>query len=455
MTIQHNPSAVQSKEHFYVNRNARKLFHLTDPAFLALPSTGQESFKQAEKQTGIINDFLIKQKGAEAKPVLPAQFNGMKLLHELFHYVMTSSIAARQPTLLENAYTTFETEISKEQSTEYLTRFISAFPTEKVYAGSETPLSWLNIQNNKKYLLEESFLVWLNSQNPALDQFSDLLTDQNVMKEEAYRKLILTMQSSMKAMGPVGAGNIDLIELLTEPIRHAPSSILDQLRYIQLKWSDLLADSPLLKLLPSAIDLIEDEDKYLFFEKIAHSEEAGKASHFFEKEAHIPSYSASDSDAPANYSTDSSWMPEVVMLAKSTYVWLDQLTKLYRRPINRLQDIPDEELDLMADRGFTALWLIGIWQRSYASQKIKQLQGNPEAKHQRMLSKNMIFLMISAAMRVMRTSGIEPGLEESVWQAIWFRTIPEWILNWYETVLTGFFPPVHLHTIITPITARI
>ena len=380
MTIQHNPSAVQSKEHFYVNRNARKLFHLTDPAFLALPSTGQESFKQAEKQTGIINDFLIKQKGAEAKPVLPAQFNGMKLLHELFHYVMTSSMAARQPTLLENAYTTFETEISKEQSTEYLTRFISAFPTEKVYAGSETPISWLNRQDNKKYLFEESFLVWLNSQNPALDQFSDLLTDQNVMKEEAYRKLILTMQSSMKAMGPVGAGNIDLIELLTEPIRHAPSSILDQLRYIQLKWSDLLADSPLLKLLPSAIDLIEDEDKYLFFEKIAHSEEAGKASHFFEKEAHIPSYSASDSDAPANYSTDSSWMPEVVMLAKSTYVWLDQLTKLYRRPINRLQDIPDEELDLMADRGFTALWLIGIWQRSYASQKIKQLQGNPEAK---------------------------------------------------------------------------
>ena len=116
MIIQHNPSAVQSKEHFYVNRHARELFHLTDPEFLALPATGQDGFKQAEKQTGIINDFLIKQKGAEAKPVLPAQLNGMKLMHELFHYVRTSSIAARQPTLLENAYTTFETEISKEQS---------------------------------------------------------------------------------------------------------------------------------------------------------------------------------------------------------------------------------------------------------------------------------------------------------------------------------------------------
>ncbi len=380
MTIQHNPSMVQNREHFYVNRNARELFHLTDPEFLALPTTGPVSFKQAEKQAAIINDFLTKQNGAEAKPILPAQFNGMKLLHELFHYVMMSTMAVRQPTLLENAYLKFETDISKEQSREYLTRFISAFPTEAVYAGSETPITWLNRQNNKKYLLEESFLVWLNSQNPALDQFSDLLSDQKVMKEEAFRKLIMTIQTSMKEMGSVGAGNIDLMELLTEPIRHAPSSILDQLRYIQLNWSDLLTECPLWTLLPAAIDLIEDEDKYLFFQRIAHAEEAGKASHFFEKEAHIPNYTASDGDAPANYSTDSSWMPEVVMLAKSTYVWLDQLSKLYRRPIHRLQDIPDTELDLMADRGFTALWLIGIWQRSNASQKIKQLQGNPEAK---------------------------------------------------------------------------
>ena len=238
MIIQHNPSAVQSKEHFYVNRHARELFHLTDPEFLALPATGQDGFKQAERQTAIINDFLIKRKGAEAKPVLPAQFNGMKLLHELFHYIMTSSIAARQPTLLENASLKFETEISDKHSREYLSRFITAFPPETVYAGSETPVTWLNRLDNKKYLLEESFLVWLNSQNPALDQFSDLLTDQNVMNEEAYQKLILTMQTSIKAMGPVGAGNSDLMELLTEPIRHAPSSILDQLRYIQLKWSD-------------------------------------------------------------------------------------------------------------------------------------------------------------------------------------------------------------------------
>jgi len=381
MTIQHNPSVVQNKEHFYVNRNARELFQLTDPEFLTLPPTSQESFKTAEKQAGIINAFLKKQKGEEAKPVLPAQFHGMKLLHELFHSVMTLSMTIRQPALLENAYVKFEKELSSEQSTEYLTRFISAFPTQQIYAGSEAPLTWLSQQHNKKYLLEESFLIWLNSQNPALNQFSDLLTDQKVMREEAFGKLILTMQTSMKAMGPIGAGEIDLVELLTEPIRHAPSSILEQLRYIRLNWSGLLGDSPLWTLLPEAIDLIEDEDKYLFFQQIANKKNDSKEGHFFEKEAHVPNYSSfNDDDAPANFSTDSSWMPEVVMLAKSTYVWLDQLSKRYRRPICRLQDIPDTELDLMADRGFTALWLIGLWQRSYASQKIKKLQGNPEAK---------------------------------------------------------------------------
>jgi len=36
-------------------------------------------------------------------------------------------------------------------------------------------------------------------------------------------------------------------------------------------------------------------------------------------------------------------------------------------------------LDIMARRGFNALWLIGVWERSRASQVIKRLTGNPEA----------------------------------------------------------------------------
>jgi len=47
-------------------------------------------------------------------------------------------------------------------------------------------------------------------------------------------------------------------------------------------------------------------------------------------------------------------------LAKNTYVWLGQLSKKYQREITTLDQIPDEELDLVASRGFTGLWLIGF-----------------------------------------------------------------------------------------------
>ena len=72
-------------------------------------------------------------------------------------------------------------------------------------------------------------------------------------------------------------------------------------------------------------------------------------------------------------------MPRLVLIAKNSYVWLDQLSKKYQRQIHYLNEIPDEELDLLASYGFTGLWLIGLWERSHASARIKQLCGNPEA----------------------------------------------------------------------------
>ena len=81
----------------------------------------------------------------------------------------------------------------------------------------------------------------------------------------------------------------------------------------------------------------------------------------------------------ARFSHDDHWMPRVVLLAKNALVWLDQLSKAYQRPLSRLNEIPDEQLDLMASRSINALWLIGIWERSHASRDIKQRMGNPEA----------------------------------------------------------------------------
>ncbi len=72
-------------------------------------------------------------------------------------------------------------------------------------------------------------------------------------------------------------------------------------------------------------------------------------------------------------------MPRLVLLAKSTYVWLDQLSRRYGREIRTLDAIPDEELAAIARRGISGLWLIGLWERSKASERIKRWRGNADA----------------------------------------------------------------------------
>jgi len=80
------------------------------------------------------------------------------------------------------------------------------------------------------------------------------------------------------------------------------------------------------------------------------------------------------------FSEDRSWMGALVLVAKQAFVWLHQLSQHHGRSITRLDAIPDAELDELASRGFTGLWLIGLWERSAASRDIKRRMGNPEAE---------------------------------------------------------------------------
>ena len=63
-----------------------------------------------------------------------------------------------------------------------------------------------------------------------------------------------------------------------------------------------------------------------------------------------PDLSGLDAE-PERFSSDSAWMPRLVLIAKSTHVWLDQLSRRYGRDIRTLDAIPDEELDRLARWG--------------------------------------------------------------------------------------------------------
>ncbi|RLC49528.1 MAG: hypothetical protein DRZ79_05850, partial [Candidatus Cloacimonadota bacterium] len=152
----------------------------------------------------------------------------------------------------------------------------------------------------------------------------------------------------------------NLIRLLLKPIEASPNSIEGQLNYIKSNWKSLLGDK-FFSLL-QGLDLLKEDRKFGI---------PGPG------ESQI--YSFDEEEEYEKFSEDREWMPNLVMIAKNTYVWLYQLGKKYGRKISRLDEIPEEELRILSERGFSGLWFIGIWERSPASRRIKHLCGNSEA----------------------------------------------------------------------------
>jgi glycosidase len=149
--------------------------------------------------------------------------------------------------------------------------------------------------------------------------------------------------------------------MLRSPAIEVPHSLAGQLEYIRQHWGFLVSNY--LSRLLSSIDLIKEEQKITFL---------GPGP------AEVYKFKGLESE-PEQFTPDRDWMPQLVLMAKNIYVWLDQLSKTYGRLITKLNEIPLEELETLQRIGFSGLWLIGLWERSPASQKIKQLCGNPEA----------------------------------------------------------------------------
>jgi hypothetical protein len=57
------------------------------------------------------------------------------------------------------------------------------------------------------------------------------------------------------------------------------------------------------------------------------------------------------------------WPTHPAIYEVNTWVWLGELSRKYRRPVD-LASVPPEEWDSIATYGFDAVWLMGVWERS-------------------------------------------------------------------------------------------
>ncbi len=287
------------------------------------------------------------------------------LMDEIFHYILKSYQQQTDRYILDDALTYIKENLSIPETYYVLEFFLKEFPPVSVYQQKEKFEDYVEnliLEDTYSSLLEEIILLWVENQNPALDQYQDLFKDKGLETNTEYKKFIDLLHKFFDQKPFFGPENQNIIEMLRSPAINVPHSIPGQLEYIRTHWGVLLGD--LLYRLLSSLDFIKEELKTSF---------AGPGPSI------VPGYDQSWDQDFEKFSPDKEWMPSLVLIAKNTYVWLDQIRKKYKVPITTIDQIPDEELDSLRNRGFNGLWLIGLWERSNASARIKQLCGNPEA----------------------------------------------------------------------------
>ncbi len=304
------------------------------PSVLA-PLYGQERFALRQIAAAMQSSFSVAAPGG-------AQVNLLSQLSRAFRLIAVRSLAALPAPLPGDDFATTAAA------------FLHLYPPTR----PEGPKSALPVE-----IAAELFILAAQSQNAAARPLLPLFDPGDLDAAVPWRQTVQRLDRQLLPPVERAGGQKTLLQLLLEPLLAAPDSLAAQLRYVGAHWADLLP--------PEFLDEIT-----LAFALVAEEESVRGGG---PGPSVAPTFSRHDAEELERFSADSDWMPHVVLIAKTVYVWLDQLSRLYQRSITRLDEIPDEELEILAQRGFTSLWLIGLWERSTASAIIKQRMGNHDA----------------------------------------------------------------------------
>jgi hypothetical protein len=357
------PDAPTGAFEFHVSRSSRERYDFDDALFSSTGHVVFADFPAARRFAYQINARRDPEREGSARA---SELNAMALLDELMHHVVRQYREQVGKSIFQEAEESLRGRLGDEAVEATLTRFCELFPPRDVYRGDQSVEEYLDSEeeglSGRERAFEELLLLWIQNQNPAYEAYSELFDDQDLETGTAYRQVIDGISSYMGDQPAVAGTGMTLIDILMAPVKAHPYSVEAQLGYVRSRWSGFIGRY-LFQLLQS-LDMIREENKPGF---------GGPGP------AEVYDFSGQAEELEA-FTPDKDWMPKAVLLAKSTLVWLDQLSKRYQRDIHRLDQIPDEELDTLASAGFNGLWLIGLWQRSPASKTIKRKCGNPEAE---------------------------------------------------------------------------
>ena len=387
---------------FHIARKARERYGFAESLFTYTGNVVFANVAACREFAHRINKVRDVEKHPE-QVVHAGQLFAMGLIDEASHVLMAHYREQFDPEVMTSALNFFSAQVGPEQLDKMLLTFVEHFPGSSVIRGQQTPQQWLagatDGTPHRAAALEELLLLWTANRNEAFRPFEELFEDKTLAEKTVYRQVTGQMPNyfATRPLVPLeGAKPVTLLDLLRKPAMDSPTSLSDQLALIRKLWKPLLGDS-MDRFFLMAGEILHEEELAIWAmynppdpEAEARARAAAAAAAARRRASGVQQWPSvvSHADVPVfgdpaheyeKFSADTAWMPTTVLIAKSSYVWLAQLSKQYGRHIFRLDQIPDEELALLAARGLNSLWLIGVWERSRASKTIKQLCGNTDA----------------------------------------------------------------------------
>ena len=387
---------------FHISRNARERYQFAESLFSYAGNVVFANLGASRQFAFRMNQVRDAEKHPE-QAVHAGQLFAMGLIDEASHVLMAHYREQFDPEVMTSALNFFSAQVGPEQLDKMLLTFVEHFPGSSVIRGQQTPQQWLagatDGTPHRAAALEELLLLWTANRNEAFRPFEELFEDKTLAEKTVYRQVTGQMPNyfATRPLVPLeGAKPVTLLDLLRKPAMDSPTSLSDQLALIRKLWKPLLGDS-MDRFFLMAGEILHEEELAIWAmynppdpEAEARARAAAAAAAARRRASGVQQWPSvvSHADVPVfgdpaheyeKFSADTAWMPTTVLIAKSSYVWLAQLSKQYGRHIFRLDQIPDEELALLAARGLNSLWLIGVWERSRASKTIKQLCGNTDA----------------------------------------------------------------------------
>ena len=355
---------------------SRKVWEMLEIVALARPSADGRRIPVPYATRALADRYNRNrfQSAGPFEPIQPGQLITVGVIVDVLRYVAVTYCRGQVPGVLRRGLETVAGHSGPPLVEKPTTSFVGLFPPKTVVVEGQKESEFLDkspaAAKNRESTASEMILLSLAMTNPAFRPFTPLFDDRDLKSQSPYIPMVNALEdyfNHQPAFDPLG---MPLFRCLRAPMESSPDSLDGQLDYILRHWAAFLPQE-LLEQLLMASDILKEEyllrglgpgpSRAIDFVRDEYGFDAG----YYE---------------PACFSPDADWMSNVVLIAKSIYVWLDQLSKRYGRHIRYLSDIPDEELDRLARWGFTGLWLIGVWERSVASKTIKQMMGNPEAE---------------------------------------------------------------------------